>query len=52
MHRNNPVGPRYCDNIDFSLDLHLDEDQLRIEIEVTSLYNVFFQHHNDVVAIT
>ena len=23
-----------------------------IEIEVTSLYDIFFQHHNDVVAIT
>ena len=35
----------------FLLDLHRDIDQLRIEIEVTSLY-IFFQHHNDVVAIT
>ena len=26
-------------------------DRLRIKIEVTSLYDIFFQHHNDVVAI-
>ena len=30
--------------------LHID--RLRIEIEMTSLYDIFFQHHNDVVAIT
>ena len=52
MRRNNPVGPRYCDDIDFLLDLHRHVDRLRIELEVTLLYNVFFQHHNDVVAIT
>ena len=46
-----PVGTRYCSDIGFLLDLHRDIDQLRIEIEVTSLY-IFFQHHNDVVAIT
>ena len=39
-------------DISFLLDLHRDIDQLRIEIEVASLYNIFFQHHNDVVAIT
>ena len=47
-----PVGTRYCGDIGFLLDLHRDIDQLRIEIEVTSLYDIFFQHHNDVVAIT
>ena len=26
--------------------------RLRIEIEVTSFYDIFFQNHNDVVAIT
>ena len=46
------VGTQYCGDIDFLLDLHRDIDQLRIEIEVTSLYDIFFQHHNDVVAIT
>ena len=33
------------------LGFHRDVDRLRIEIEVTSLYDIFFQHHNDVVAI-
>ena len=37
---------------DFLLDLHRDIDRLRIEIEVTSLYDIFFQHHKDVVAMT
>ena len=46
-----PVGIRYCGDIGFLLDLHRDIDQLRIEIEVTSLYDIFFQHDNDVVAI-
>ena len=36
----------------FLLDLHCDLGRLRFEIEVTSLYDIFFQHHNDVVAIT
>ena len=47
-----PVGTRYRGDIGFLLDLHRDIDRLRIEIEVTSLYDIFFQHHNDVVAIT
>ena len=47
-----PVGTRYCGDIDCLLDLHRDIDQLRIEIEVTSLCDIFFQHHNKVVAIT
>ena len=46
-----PVGTRYCSGIGFLLDLHCDIDQLRTEIEVTSLYDIFFQHHNDVIAI-
>ena len=50
--RNIPVGTRYCSDIGFLLDLHRDIDQLHIEIEVTSLYDIFFQHHNDAVAIT
>ena len=45
------VGTRYCGDIGFSLDSHRDIDQLCIEIEVTSLHDIFFQHHNDVVAI-
>ena len=36
----------------FLLDLHRDIDQLRIEIEVTSLYDIFLQQDNDVAAIT
>ena len=52
MQQNNPVGTRYCGDICFLLNLHRDIDQLHIEIEVTSLYDIFFQHHNDVVAIT
>ena len=36
----------------FLLDLHGDIDRLRIEIEVKSLYDIFFQKHNDVVVIT
>ena len=51
-HTHNPVDIRYCGDIGFLLDLHLDIDRLSIEIEVTSLYDIFFQHHNDVVAIT
>ena len=47
-----PVGTRYCGDIVFLLDLHGDIDRLRIEIEVTSLYDIFFQKHNDVVVIT
>ena len=34
------------------MDLHRDIDRLRIEIEVTSLYDIFFQHHNYVATIT
>ena len=49
---SNPMGTRYCGDISFLLNLHCDIDQLRIEIEVTPLYDIFFQHHNDVVAIT
>ena len=47
-----PVGTRYWGDIGFLLDLHRDIDRLRIVIEVTSLYNLFFQYHNDVAAIT
>ena len=46
------MGTRYCGNIGFLLDLHRDIDRLLIEIEVTSLYDIFFQHRSDVVAIT
>ena len=46
------MGTRYCSYIGFLLDLHRDIGRLRIEIEVTSLYDIFFQHHNDAVAIT
>ena len=44
-----PVSTRYCGDIGFLLDLHRSIDQLRIEVEVNY---IFFQHHNDVVAIT
>ena len=47
-----PVGTRYCGDNGFLLDLHCDIDRSRIEIEVTLLYDIFFQHHNDVVTIT
>ena len=36
------VGSRYCSGISFLLDLHHDIDRL---------YDIFFQHHEDVVAI-
>ena len=49
---HNPMGTRYCGDIGFLLDLHRDIDRLRIEIEVTSLFDIFFQHHNDIAAIT
>ena len=49
---NNPVDTRYWADIGFLLDLHRDIDRLRIVIEVTSLYDIFFQYHNDVAAIT
>ena len=48
----NPVDTRYCGDIGFLLGFHRDVDRLRIDIEVTSLYDIFFQHHNDVAAIT
>ena len=41
-----PVGTRFCGDIGFLLDFHCNIDRLRIEIEVTSLYDIFFQHHN------
>ena len=44
------MGTRYCGDIGFLLDLHGDIDRLPIEIEVTSLYDIFFQHN--VAAIT
>ena len=31
---------RYCGNIGFLLDFHRDVDQLRIDIEATSLYHI------------
>ena len=49
---NYPVGTRYCGDTVFSLDLHRDIDQLRNEIEVTLLYDIFLQHHNGALAIT
>ena len=42
----------YCGDISFLFDLHRDIDQLRFETEVTSLQDIFFQHHNVAVAIT
>ena len=50
--KHSPVGTRYCGDIGFLLGFHRDVERLRIEIEVTSLCDIFFQHHNDVVAIT
>ena len=49
---SSPVGTLYCGNIGFLLDFLRDVDRLRIDIEVTLLSGIFFQHHNDVVAIT
>ena len=46
-----PIGTQYYDDIGFLLGFHRDVDRLRIDIEVKSLYDIFFQHHNDVVAI-
>ena len=46
------MGARCCGNIGFLLDFHRDVDHLHIEIEVSSLYDIFLQHHNDVVTIT
>ena len=42
----------YCGDIGFLLDLHRDIDRLRNETEETSLFDIFYQHHNDVAAIT
>ena len=47
-----PVGTRYFGDIGFLLGFYRDVDRLPIDIEVTQLYDIFFQHHNDVVAIT
>ena len=49
--KHSPVGTRYCGDIGFLLGFHRDVERLRIETEVTSLCDIFFQH-NDVVAIT
>ena len=46
------MGTRYYGDIGFLLGFHRDVDRLSIETEVTPLYDIFFQHHNDVVAIT
>ena len=46
-----PSGHANCSDIVFLLDFHRDIDRLPIEIKVTSLFDIFFQHHNDVVAI-
>ena len=46
------MGTRNYGDIGFLLGLHGDIDRLRTEIEVTSLYGIFFQHHHDVVAKT
>ena len=48
----NPVGARYCGDIRFFLGFYCDVERLRIEIEVTSLYDIFFKHHNDVLVMT
>ena len=50
--RRNPVGTQYCGDVGFLLDLYRDIDRLHTEIEVTSLYEIVFQHHNDAVVIT
>ena len=47
-----PVSTRYRGDIGFLLGFYRDIDRLHIEIEVTLLCDIFFQHHNDVVAIT
>ena len=44
------MGTRYCGDIGFLLGFHFIVDRLSIEIEVTSSYHIFFQHH-DVLAI-
>ena len=47
-----PVGTRYFGDIAFLLDFHRDVDRLRSDSGATSLYDISFQCHNDVVAIT
>ena len=49
---SNLVGTRYCGDFRFLLSFHRDVGRLRIEIEVTQLCDIFYQHHNDVVTIT
>ena len=39
---NFPVSKRYRGDIGFLLDLHRDIDRWLIEIEVTSLYDIFY----------
>ena len=36
----------------FFVGLHRDIDRLRFETEVISLYDIYFQDHNDVGAVT
>ena len=45
------MGTRCRGDIGFLLDFHGDVERLRIDTEVTSLYDISFQHHDDVVAI-
>ena len=45
-------GTGYCRNIGFLLDFRRDVDRLRIDTEVTSLYDISFRHLNDIVSIT
>ena len=47
-----PVDTQNCGDIGFMLDFYRDVVRLRIDIEVTSLHDISFQHHNDVVART
>ena len=46
------VDMLYCGDTGLLLDVHRDIDRLHIEIEVTLLYDIFFQHHSDAVAVT
>ena len=46
------MGTQYCGDIGFLLGFHRHVERLGIDNEVTSLCDIFFQYHYDVVAIT
>ena len=47
-----PSRYAYCGDMGFLLGFHRDIERFHIDIEVTSLDDIFLQNYGDVVAIT